>query len=127
MARPRIEPKLSDKELEQLKVLARSHCPDSEIAAFVGLSESTMRRRFDTLLKTQREIGKCNLRARQYQMAMSGDRAMAIWVGKQILGQREKFDNANYHTGKIELSDGAKILKDQIARMEKLQKEIESE
>ena len=79
----------SEKDIEQIKVLARCHCPDSEIAAFVGCSEMTIRRHFDTLLKESREAGKANLRAKQYQLAMNGDKALLIWVGKQILGQRE--------------------------------------
>src|ERR1017187_1797473 len=78
-----------DKDIEQVKTLARCHCPDSEIAAFLGCSESTLRRHFDTLLKEQREAGKANLRAMQYRLAMEGDKTLLIWCGKQILGQRE--------------------------------------
>ncbi len=84
----------SEKDIEQIKVLARCHCPDSEIAAFMECGESTLARHFGPLLKEWREAGKSNIRAKQYQMAMQGDRAMLIWVGKQILGQREKTDIA---------------------------------
>lgn len=89
MARPRLKLNLSDKELEQMKTLARCHCPDSEIAAYIGCSESTLARRFGPLLKECREAGRANLRAKQYQLALAGNVPLLIWVGKQILGQRE--------------------------------------
>lgn len=98
MARPRKEFVLTDSQLEQIKVLARCHCPDIEIAAWVSnaigfsISPDTLQRRYAALLKEQREIGKSNIRAKQFRMAMEGDRAMLIWVGKQILGQRERTD-----------------------------------
>lgn len=80
----------SEKDIEQIKVLARCHCPDSEIAAFMECGEMTIRRHFGTLLKEWREAGKSNIRAKQYQLAMQGDKTMLIWLGKQILGQSEK-------------------------------------
>lgn len=80
----------SERDIEQIKTLARCHCPDSEIAAFMGVSERTIQNHFCALLKEQREAGKANIRAMQYKMAMNGDRAMLIWIGKQILGQRER-------------------------------------
>lgn len=88
MGRPRKE--FLPKDIEQIKVLARCHCPDSEIAAFIGCGEATLRRHFDTLLKEMREAGKSNIRAKQYELAMKGDRTMLIWVGKQILNQTDR-------------------------------------
>lgn len=80
----------SEKDIRQIRVLARCHCPDSEIAAFVGCSEKTLQRRHGELLKLAREAGKANIRRKQYQLAMEGDKTMLIWLGKQLLGQREK-------------------------------------
>lgn len=80
-----------EKTIAQIKTFARCHCPDSEIAAFAGCSEKTLRRRFRVELHEEREKGKANLRAMQYSQAMKGDRAMLIWVGKQICGQREQY------------------------------------
>lgn len=90
MGRPEIQ--FEEKDIEQIKVLARCHCPDSEIAAFLGIGETTLKNHFGPLLKEQREAGKANIRAMQYKQAMNGNTAMLIWVGKQILGQREKTD-----------------------------------
>ena len=79
----------TEDQVELIKTLARCHCPDSEIAAAIGCGEATLQRHFDALLKEQREIGKSNIRAKQFRMAMNGDRTMLIWIGKQILNQRE--------------------------------------
>ncbi len=87
MARPRKE--WTDKEIKQLETLAKCHCPDHEIAAFMGCGERTIQRRFGALLKRSRDAGRANLRATQYQLAMAGNTALLIWLGKQILGQRE--------------------------------------
>lgn len=86
--RPKKE--FTEKDIEQIKVLARCHCPDTEIAAWFGVNEATIKRHFAPLLKEQRDVGKGNIRAKQFRMAMEGDRTMLIWIGKQILGQREQ-------------------------------------
>lgn len=80
----------TNKEVEQLKTLARCHCPDNEIAAYLGIGETTLKRHFGPLLKEQRDVGKANIRALQYSLAMKGDKALLIWLGKQILGQWER-------------------------------------
>lgn len=82
----------SDKDINQIKVLARCHCPDSEIAAFMECGEKTIQRHFGPLVKEMREAGKANIRAKQFELAMKGDKTMLIWVGKQILGQRDRFN-----------------------------------
>jgi hypothetical protein len=73
--------------------MARCHCPDSEIAACFGVGENTIKLHFGPLIKEQREIGKKNLRAKQYRLAMKGDRTMLIWLGKQLLKQRDMTHN----------------------------------
>lgn len=79
----------SEKDIEQMKALARCHCTDEEIAAFMGCGEMTLKRHFGPLLKEFRKSGQANLRAKQYQLAMGGNVPLLIWLGKQLLGQRE--------------------------------------
>jgi hypothetical protein len=45
------------------------------------------------------------LRAAQFRLALDGNTAMLIWLGKQYLGQTDKHETKNEHTGK----DGAAI------------------
>lgn len=88
---PRQKIQFTQKEIEQIKTLARCHCPDSEIAAYMECGENTIKRRFGPLIKEQREVGKSNIRAKQFRLAMEGDKTMLVWLGKQLLGQRERF------------------------------------
>lgn len=80
----------TDTQVEQIKTLARCHCPDNEIAAFMGVSENTIQRHFGALLKESRDAGKCNIRAKQYRLAMDGNVSLLIWLGKQLLKQSDK-------------------------------------
>jgi hypothetical protein len=82
----------TEKDIEQIKVLARCHCPDTEIAAFMGVAERTIQRHFGALLKEEREAGRANLRSWQFAAAQRGNITMMIWLGKQLLGQRDKSD-----------------------------------
>ena len=50
---------------------------------------------FDDLKKAQHSQVKLKLTAKQYELAMKGDRAMLIWLGKQWLGQTEKVETKN--------------------------------
>lgn len=79
----------TEKDINQMKVLARCHCPDSEIAAYLECGERTLQRKFGAVLTECREAGKANVRAKQYELAMKGNVALLIWLGKQILGQKE--------------------------------------
>jgi len=42
------------------------------------------------------------LKAKQYQVAMEGDKTMLVWLGKQYAGQRDKIDNE--HQGAIQIN-----------------------
>ena len=78
-----------------------------EIATFFGCAKSTIAERYHAEYDRGREIGKMNIRRKQYQVAMgtpgsldpiSGalipavlpSVAMLIWLGKQWLGQADK-------------------------------------
>lgn len=73
-----------------IEKLATIHCTDAEIASRVGLSERTLRRRYGRLLKKGREEGKTSLRAMQMLAAQKGNVTMQIWLGKQLLHQRDQ-------------------------------------
>ncbi len=87
MARPKL-----DIDPEQVEKLASKLWKNTEIAAFFGCDEGTIRKRFSDILQKGREIGKTKLRDRQMQAAMDGNVTMLIWLGKQYLGQSDKVD-----------------------------------
>ena len=75
------------------------------IAATIGIDRSQLYRRceadnnvvFTTFSQEKRAKGDELLRTKQFQVAMSGDKTMLIWLGKQRLGQAEK--TINEHSG----------------------------
>ena len=40
-----------------------------------------------------KEVGKASLRSAQFKAALAGNATMLIWMGKQLLGQRDKLDH----------------------------------
>lgn len=87
MARPR-----KKVDVELVKKLASIHCTGDEIADIVGISRDTLDRRFADIIKEARSVGKSSLRRLQWQSAQKGNVAMLIWLGKQLLGQKDKID-----------------------------------
>ena len=73
-----------------------------EIASFLGVSEDTIERRckeekkmrFAEYFEQKRGTGKISIRRKQYEVAMSGNVSMLIWLGKQYLGQSDKQENS---------------------------------
>src|SRR3954470_15413821 len=83
-------------DLELVKKLAAIACTDEEIASIVGVSHETFKRRkrepdFAEMITQARSKGKASLRRIQYQLAEQGNATMAIFLGKNWLGQRDKF------------------------------------
>lgn len=72
----------------------------SEVAGFFDCSEDTIQNRvkeetgetFSAFFKRHSEGGKASLRRAQYQAAIDGNPTMLVWMGKQMLGQRDKQD-----------------------------------
>lgn len=84
-------------DYEQVSKLAGIGCTVAEIGAVLGLGESTVWDRlnrdweFSEAYKRGREEGKETLRRAQWHKAINdGNPAMLIWLGKQILGQKDR-------------------------------------
>jgi hypothetical protein len=79
--------------LEKVRFLAARYCTYSEIAAFFKVSESLVKKTavndptFKEALEQGRAEGRVSLRGKQFELAMSGDKTMLIWLGKQYLNQ----------------------------------------
>lgn len=80
------------------------------IAATIGCDRDTLYNRCKTDLKTdysafsqqKKAKGDELLKTKQFQIAMSGDKTMLIWLGKQRLGQSDK--QQTEHSGSIDLT-----------------------
>ena len=80
------------KEIDYVTVekLANIQCTQEEIASFLGISSRTLLRdeKFKELFAKGRENGKMSLRRIQWKHAEKNT-TMAIWLGKQYLGQTD--------------------------------------
>lgn len=88
MARPK-------KEIDYTTVekLASIQCTQEEIANFLEISVRTLQRdeEFCRIFKKGQDNGKMSLKRYQFKLAEKNT-AMAIWLGKQYLGQRDNID-----------------------------------
>lgn len=73
-----------------IKNLAAIQCTVEEIAAVCEVSKDTIERHFAALIKAGRDEGRASIRRMQYKL-MNEEKsvAMAIWLGKVVLKQRE--------------------------------------
>lgn len=85
MARPQIPI-----DPEQVEKLASLGCKNSEIADFFGCSPETIERRFAPELTKGRAQVRISLRRWQLEAARKGNATLLVWLGKQMLGQRDK-------------------------------------
>jgi len=86
-------------DIEELKRLCRLNCTMEEIGAFFGCDKKTIERRynedaaFQEAIDQGRGLGRLSVRRKQMQIMDEHNSAtMAIWLGKQLLGQRDHQD-----------------------------------
>lgn len=80
-------------DYDAIEKLSMIQCTQDEIASFLEVNVKTLRadQRFLDLYKKGQEKGKLSLRRYQFKLA-EHNTAMAIWLGKQYLGQRDNID-----------------------------------
>lgn len=85
-------------DVEKLRNLAAIHCTDEEIASVLQISVDTLSRRKKDdpavleALEGGRNQGKASLRRLQWELAKKHNAAMLIFLGKNILKQRDRFE-----------------------------------
>lgn len=83
-------------DYDVVEKLAKIQCTQEEIASFLNISTRTLQRdeKFMELFNRGRENGKMSLRRIQWKHAEKSA-TMAIWLGKQYLGQRDNIEVSN--------------------------------
>lgn len=86
MARPPIE---LDEDI--IIKLAAIHCTMDEIAHICGCCKDVIERRPELMAKIYKAKaeGKSSLRRHQWKLAQAGNPTMLIWLGKQLLDQKD--------------------------------------
>ena len=79
-------------DAKAVEALASCGATTEEIAAKLDCSKDTLERRFAAHIIKGKAAGRASLRGKQFEKAMkgNGDTTMLIWLGKQLLGQRDK-------------------------------------
>jgi hypothetical protein len=88
-----------DIDWEKFEELCHIQCTHDEIASMCHVAKSTLYERaekhygldFPTVYKRFSEGGKCSLRRTQFKISNKST-PMAIWLGKQYLGQKDSYD-----------------------------------
>ena len=83
--------------MQMVETLDSIQCTDEEIAAALRVSVDTIARRkqqpeFAEVLAAGKALGRMSSRRLQWQAAKGGSVPMMIWLGKQLLGQRDRWD-----------------------------------
>lgn len=92
--------------LKQIEELAGIGCTMDEIERITGIDKTTFylqegKKReaiFDAIERGRREV-KVSLRRKQLAEALDGNPTMLVWLGKQLLGQRDKQEVKSEVTG----------------------------
>jgi IS30 family transposase len=90
---------------DQVRKLAALHCTVDEIADILNCGRDTIYRHCREELDRGRAEGRMRLRTMQFKSAQSGSASMLIWLGKQILGQRDQQEIINVDEEEKRLSD----------------------
>jgi transcriptional regulator with XRE-family HTH domain len=86
---------------KQIEMLAGFGCTVAEIAGALGVSKDTLERNYAARIEKGREQAKISLRRMQFKSAEAGNVTMQIWLGKQLLGQKDH--NVQEHAGIVGL------------------------
>ena len=79
---------------EQVRHLAGIACTIEEIADVLGCSKRTLEKRFHAEIESGRLRCRVSLRRMQFKAAQGGNTTMMIWLGKQLLGQKDKTETS---------------------------------
>lgn len=92
--------------------LLKAQCDGVGIAGILGIAPDTLYRLcreenkigFEDYSRQKKSEGKELLRAKQFESAMSGDRVMQIWLGKQYLDQKDRKEVEQHNQTTIEVT-----------------------
>lgn len=109
MAVGQIKQKQATIKKEMFESLCGIQCTKEEICAVLGVTDKTLDKwchttygeSFSVVFKEKREFGKSSLRRTQWKMAEK-NATMAIFLGKQYLGQKDNVEVRSEQLVKVE-------------------------
>lgn len=116
--------------LVELGKLAALHCTQEEAAGFLGVSKDTIKRRlkepkYREAWDNGMATGKVSLRRTQFRLAEKSA-TMAIFLGKQHLGQKDIVANELYGRGggPIQTVDMTRLTDKEIEALERISRKL---
>jgi len=81
-------------DLIEIEKLSALQCTDQELAAFFGVSTRTIENRrkqpkYAEAMNRGKAKGCISVRRAQMKLLEAGNATMGVWLGKQLLGQRD--------------------------------------
>ena len=114
-------------DLKKIQSLAQVGCTIAEIAGVLGIDYQWFNEQkardydIESALHAGYNGFKMSLRSTQARLALSGDRGMLIWLGKQFLGQSDKVESKQETTVNVAIQDALKeaksLSKDELLRI----------
>lgn len=107
--------KPTDDTFERIRGLARIQCTQREAAAVLGVHMNTFRTFLETHEKAAeawcdgKEDGKASLRRNQWKMSENNP-TMAIWLGKQWLGQKDRMEHSGDEESPVQVRNAIEII-----------------
>jgi hypothetical protein len=94
-------------DLGETEKLCSMHCSDEEIAAWFGVSPRTIQNRrrqakFAKVMERGKARGCINVRRAQLRLLEAGNATMAVWLGKNLLGQRDNMQITGAHGAPVQ-------------------------
>jgi hypothetical protein len=94
-------------DLKELEILCSLQSIDEEIASWFGVSVRTIQNRrkqtkFAEVMRRGKARGCVNVRRAQMKLLDAGNPAMAIWLGKVLLGQKDTLQVTGANGGPIQ-------------------------
>lgn len=117
MAKGQIKQKQDNISKILFENLCSIQCTKEEICSVLDVSEKTLNswcndkygKNFSLVFNEKRLLGKSSLRRMQWKLAEKNN-AMAIWLGKQYLGQTDKIENTNKNDINNQIQNIANLL-----------------
>lgn len=110
--KPLLQP--DEKTLAQIRALGAIQCTDVEVASVLKVCRATLTNFFakhpeaKQAWKDGQDEGKASLRRKQFTMA-ERNAAMAIWLGKQYLGQKDRHELSGDADSPVHVKTGVEI------------------
>jgi hypothetical protein len=104
MAKQKVGRKPVQIDLIELEKLCSLQCTHEELADWFGVSTRTIETRrkrpeFAEAMQRGRSKGRISVRRAQMKMLENGNSTMAVWLGKQMLGQRDAITTEHVGAG----------------------------